>query len=78
MQQYYDSVEDFAAEFEQTTRSALFGTTELADAEAARGRVVFAKPGKMRWTYTRPEESLVVSDGTTLWLYSPGLYKEAA
>jgi outer membrane lipoprotein carrier protein len=27
----------------------------------------------MRWTYTEPEPSLVVSDGVTLWLYSPDL-----
>ena len=35
--------------------------------------MVFAKPGKMRWTYTDPEPSLVVSDGETLWLYAPRL-----
>jgi len=32
---------------------------------------VFAKPGKMRWSYSEPEESLVVSDGRWLWLYDP-------
>ncbi len=36
-----------------------------------RGRVVFAKPGRMRWTYESPEPSLVVSDGETLWIYDP-------
>jgi outer membrane lipoprotein carrier protein len=30
----------------------------------------------MRWTYSEPEPSLVVSDGKTLWLYAPKL-KEA-
>jgi outer membrane lipoprotein carrier protein len=73
VQRHYDSVSDFTAEFEQTTRSALFGSSGLAGAEAARGEVILAKPGKMRWTYTHPEESLVISDGTTLWLYSPQL-----
>jgi outer membrane lipoprotein-sorting protein len=76
VQSHYDSVKDFSAEFEQTTRSALFGEAGSAQAEPTRGQVVFAKPGKMRWTYTHPEPSLVVSDGTTLWLYAPGL-KEA-
>lgn len=69
-------MKDFSAEFEQTTRSSLFGAAGSAQGEPARGSVVFAKPGKMRWTYTDPEPSLVVSDGTTLWLYAPKL-KEA-
>jgi outer membrane lipoprotein carrier protein len=33
--------------------------------------VVFAKPGKMRWSYVTPEPSVVVSDGRTLWIYDP-------
>jgi outer membrane lipoprotein-sorting protein len=40
---------------------------------SARGRVVFAKPGRMRWVYVSPEPSLVVSDGETLWIYDPTL-----
>ena len=73
VQAHYDSVRDFAADFEQTTRSALFGAAGAEQAAPARGRVVFAKPGKMRWTYTAPEPSLVVSDGETLWLVAPEL-----
>jgi outer membrane lipoprotein carrier protein len=76
VQRHYDSVKDFSADFEQTTRSVLFGAAGVAAGEASRGQVVFSKPGKMRWTYTHPEESLVVSDGKTLWLYSASL-KEA-
>jgi outer membrane lipoprotein carrier protein len=29
------------------------------------------KPGRMRWEYQRPEARLIVSDGSTLYLYSP-------
>ncbi len=82
VQTHYDSVRDFRAEFEQTTRSVLFGSAGGFGAAGSglsvpiRGEVVFAKPGKMRWTYTEPEPSLVVSDGQTLWIYSPVL-KEA-
>lgn len=76
VQAHYDAVRDFSADFEQTTRSALFGAAGAGQGPAARGQVVFAKPGKMRWTYTEPERSLVVSDGETLWLYAPEL-KEA-
>ena len=38
-------------------------------AEEKTGTVVFAKPGKMRWTYEAPEPSVVVSNGSTLWIY---------
>ena len=70
VQAHYDSVRDFRAEFEQTTRSVLFGDAAGLSAPV-RGEVIFAKPGKMRWTYTEPESSLVVSDGRLLWIYSP-------
>lgn len=60
----------------QTTRSALFGAAGAGQSEPSRGHVVFAKPGKMRWTYSTPEPSLVVSDGRVLWIYAPEL-KEA-
>lgn len=73
VQRHYDSVRDFAADFEQTTRSVGFASALPGSAEALRGQMVLAKPGKMRWTYTEPEPSLVVSDGVTLWLYSPDL-----
>ncbi len=76
VQKHYDSVRDFAADFEQTTRPVGFASALPGAAEPARGRMVLAKPAKMRWTYSHPEPSLVVSDGTTLWLYSPVL-KEA-
>jgi len=71
VQAHYDSVRDFSAQFEQTTRSALFGQVGSEQPAPVRGEVVLAKPGKMRWTYAEPEPSLVVSDGKTLWLYSP-------
>lgn len=76
VQAHYDAVRDFRADFQQTTRSALFGQTSSGLAVPVRGQVVLAKPGKMRWTYTEPEASLVVSDGETLWIYSPA-HKEA-
>ena len=39
------------------------------DGDVKRGQVVFAKPGRMRWHYVSPEPSLVVSDGSTLWIH---------
>ncbi len=36
-----------------------------------KGHVAIRKPGRMRWTYTAPEEKLFVSDGTKLYSYVP-------
>jgi chaperone LolA len=70
VQRRYEKVEDLTAHFEQTTRRVSLGN-DSSDALVAKGEVVFAKPGKMRWSYTSPEPSLVVSDGATLWVYDP-------
>jgi len=70
VQRHYDGVRDLRAEFSQSTRSVMMGSVPDEGAPV-RGRVVFAKPGRMRWTYESPEPSLVVSDGETLWIYDP-------
>jgi chaperone LolA len=70
VQRHYEKVRDLAARFEQTTQRVSLGSA-AGDALVAKGEVVFAKPGKMRWSYTSPEPSLVVSDGATLWVYDP-------
>jgi outer membrane lipoprotein carrier protein len=75
-QAYYDGVRDVAADFEQTTRSASLAGGPPGETTTSRGRVVFAKPGRMRWSYREPEESLVVTDGALLWVYDPAA-KEA-
>ena len=60
---------DLSARFEQTTKSAaLCGP---GSETRSSGRLVFAKPGRMRWSYEAPEPSLVVSDGKLLWIYDP-------
>jgi outer membrane lipoprotein carrier protein len=70
VQKRYEGVSDVSARFQQTTRAVGVGIA-AGPAQVSRGRVVLAKPGKMRWTYEEPERSLVVSDGETLWLYDP-------
>jgi outer membrane lipoprotein carrier protein len=35
------------------------------------GTLVLRKPGKMRWDYDQPKGKLFVSDGKSLWLYTP-------
>ncbi len=66
VQAHYDRVRDLEARFTQRTQSAL-----VPSGEVSAGRVVLAKPGRMRWSYETPEASLVVSDGATLWIYDP-------
>ena len=74
VQRHYGSAKDLTAEFVQTSRSV--GAGGLQEPVAASGEVILQVPGKMRWAYDKPEKSLVVSDGETLWLYDPG-FKEA-
>ncbi|MGH0037603.1 MAG: LolA family protein [Myxococcota bacterium] len=71
VQSRYEAIRDLRADFEQETRSVSFGSGSMAGAGPVRGEVVFAKPGRMRWTYREPAPSLMVSDGETLWLYDP-------
>jgi outer membrane lipoprotein carrier protein len=75
IQRRYESVRDFAARFEQTTQPVHLGAT-TPEPNRSSGRVVVAKPARMRWEYEQPEPSLVVSDGETLWIYDPG-FQEA-
>ncbi len=41
--------------------------------ETAEGEVAISKPGKFRWEYQRPYSQLIVTDGTTLWVYDADL-----
>lgn len=66
----YDGIRDLRARFVQRTTSVAFGGAPGAAMES-RGEVVFAKPGRMRWSYEAPEPSLVVSDGRTVWIHDP-------
>ena len=75
VQRRYESVEQLSARFEQRMTSVAFGGSGFGS-EPSRGSVAFEKPGRMRWSYETPEPSLVVSDGSTLWIYDP-VAKEA-
>jgi len=69
IQARYDGIRDIQANFVQTNESATFAGQAMMTAEPKKGRVIFAKPGKMRWTYVSPEPSVVVSNGKLLWIY---------
>lgn len=66
LQEKYDTVRSFSADFEHTYTGGVLRT-----ALVERGTVQIKKPGKMRWSYTEPEEKLFVSDGASLYSYVP-------
>jgi outer membrane lipoprotein carrier protein len=70
VQRRYEAVRDLRARFTQRTERVALGSQAAAALEA-RGELVLAKPGRMRWSYETPEPSLVVSDGETLWIHDP-------
>lgn len=71
LQGRYENVRDARARFVQTTRPAHTGGIAPEPVRSS-GRMVVQKPARMRWEYEEPEESLVVSDGESLWIYDPG------
>jgi len=66
VQERYDATRDFTADVTQTTTVASVGKTAVMH-----GTVAFKKSGKMRWELTDGDPQVIVSDGTTLWLYQP-------
>lgn len=66
LQQRYELVRDFSADFTHTYRGGLLRTTLVE-----RGTVLVKKPGRMRWDYREPERKLYLSDGEHLYSYLP-------
>ena len=66
IQQKYDRIKDFSADFVHTYRGGV-----LKQQATERGRLLVKKPGKMRWEYTAPEKKLFVSDGRKIYSYIP-------
>jgi outer membrane lipoprotein carrier protein len=66
LQRKYDTVKDFSADFEHAYQGGV-----LRQKLTERGRLLVKKPGKMRWTYTTPDEKEFVSDGVKLYSYIP-------
>jgi outer membrane lipoprotein carrier protein len=64
----YGKITDLRAEFAQTARNKSLGQDIKAE-----GTVLLKKGGKMRWDYKSPAPQQIVSDGTSLWVYTPEL-----
>jgi outer membrane lipoprotein carrier protein len=66
IQRHYDLVRDFRADFTHAYEGGV-----LRKKTVEYGSVAIRKPGRMRWTYTKPEEKLFVADGVKLYSYIP-------
>ena len=66
VQQKYDRVKDFTADFTHTYEGGV-----LKKKASERGTVQIKKPGRMRWEYTAPEKKTFVSDGRKVYSYIP-------
>ena len=66
VQQKYDHVTDFTADFTHTYEGGVLKKTITE-----RGTVQVKRPGRMRWDYTSPEKKLFVSDGHRIYSYVP-------
>ena len=66
LQQKYSAINDFSAGFVHTYEGGV-----LRKKLTERGELLVKKPGRMRWTYSAPEEKVFVSDGERLYSYVP-------
>lgn len=66
VQSFYDQTKTLQAEFEQTRYTRLYDRYDRAS-----GKVVFKKPGMMRWDYAQPNGQVFVSNGKKLLIYQP-------
>ncbi|MBI2528001.1 MAG: outer membrane lipoprotein chaperone LolA [Candidatus Rokubacteria bacterium] len=64
----YARVQDLRADFSQVSHNRSLGQDIRAD-----GTVYLKKGGKMRWEYRSPSAQQIVSDGKSLWVYTPEL-----
>jgi outer membrane lipoprotein carrier protein len=64
VQNFYDKTTSFSSDFTQE-----FFVKSHNVKKQSKGRVTFAKPGKMHWEYSEPKDNRVVSDGAVLKVY---------
>ncbi len=66
IQARYDRIRDFSASFTHTYEGGV-----LRKRLVERGSLQVKRPGRMRWTYSWPEEKVFVSDGSQVYSYIP-------
>lgn len=66
VQTTYSAVKGMRAQFVQRSYSVA-----LDEERASKGTVIYGKPGKMRWSYTEPEQQQFLLKQPTVWFYQP-------
>ena len=66
VQQRYDKVKDFTADFTHVYEGGVLKKKSIES-----GTVQIKKPGRMRWEYTKPDKKTFVSDGRRIFSYIP-------
>jgi outer membrane lipoprotein carrier protein len=66
VQMNYEKVLTYEANFTQKSYIKMMDKTQ-----DVKGTVSIKKPGKMKWTYGAPDTQILISNGSTLWLYVP-------
>ena len=66
VERVYTPVQSIRADFVQVSRSSTLG-----EEQRQKGRVLLKRPRKMRWEFTSPDAKLFVTDGQTMWIWSP-------
>lgn len=64
----YAKINDLKADFSQTAFNK-----SLNQKIPAKGTMYVKKGGKLRWEYVDPTPQEIISDGKTLWVYTPSL-----
>jgi outer membrane lipoprotein carrier protein len=64
VQQRYNGIKDIQGDFVQTYEGGVLRTKTTE-----RGTVAIKRPGRMRFTYTKPEKKVFVSDGNRLYAH---------
>lgn len=74
-----DQLKQFVAQ--ATSARGAFSQTVLAKSgrkpQQSSGVFALQRPGKFRWSYEKPYQQLLVSDGVQLWSYDPELNQAA-
>ncbi len=66
LQSRLNQVNSFHASFTQTVTSAEGGSVQQGE-----GELWVKRPNLFNWHMTSPDESVLISDGKTLWFYNP-------
>ncbi len=68
VQKKYENIKTLEADFVQVALSMGMNKGRVSS-----GKVQIKKPGKMKWVFKTPQEDVIVSNGTTMWIYQKDL-----